>query len=68
MNDNIIRVSYYNRYDLSKCGVYEFKLDKKQDIKDIWKEYLENGYKDSDKTKPISFMDYLYSKENIKNV
>lgn len=65
MNDNIIRVCYYNRYDLSKCGIYEFKLGKKQEIKAIWKGYLKNGYKDSAKTKPISFMDYLYNEEKL---
>lgn len=65
MNDNVIRVCYYNKYDLSKCGIYEFKLDKKKEFKNVWKDYLENGYEGNDKIKPISFMDYLYNEEKL---
>jgi len=59
MSENILRVVYYNRYDLSSSGIYEFKTSKNKDINDIWKCYVEDGYADSDKTKPISFIEYL---------
>jgi len=59
MNEETIRFVYYNRHDLSKSGIYEFKISKNKDIKGIWKSYLENGYIDKKHTKPMSFIGYL---------